>query len=317
MPAEVETGAYNGERGLPWHGLGTSVTGYSTAADILRVAQLDWEVERQPIFLANGIEVPDKAAIVRLTDSKPLGVIGNRYVPAQNVEVLTFLDELIGEGQATYDSAWSLRGGKTVAVSAELTNRINIGEGEDVRTFLTASTSHDGNGQIRFTVSPVRVVCMNTLAMATARAKFTWTRKHTTNALSRENMSIVRDALGIAGAYQEWLEETAAELLALECSGNRFEQLARQLLLPDEAIWEAELEGQQAKRVEDLITLWSTSANLENIRNTRWGALNAVAEYADHHARYSGKHAVDNRTKSILIGRAAEMKGRAYELLVA
>ena len=45
MAAEVETGVYNVERGLPWHKLGVANPGYMDAATILRQAELDWLVE--------------------------------------------------------------------------------------------------------------------------------------------------------------------------------------------------------------------------------------------------------------------------------
>ena len=122
MAAEVETGVYNIQRGVPWHSLGVPNEGFFVAAELLAAAGLDWTVDKQALYIigADGSQVlvPDNYAVVRGTDGKPLGVVGNRYVPAQNAQVLAFMDELVGSGQALYDTAWSLRGGKTVAITA-------------------------------------------------------------------------------------------------------------------------------------------------------------------------------------------------------
>jgi phage/plasmid-like protein (TIGR03299 family) len=318
MPAEVESGFYNGEFGVPWHNLGERVEGAQSAQEALTLARLDFEVEMQPIYLADGSTVENFRASVRSTDGKALGVLGNRYVPAQNVEVLSFLDSLIGEGQAVYDSAWSLRGGRTVALSARLTDMVQMPEGEEVETYLTATTTHDGKGQIRFIVSPIRVVCMNTLNLATDNARFVWARKHTRFALSDENLELAREALELATVYQTWLGETARTLIDQTFTANAFEQLARQLFLRDEELWDAELpNGLRGDNVEALVTLWNDSDNLDNIRGTKWGALNAVAEFADYRTRYVGANAEDNRAVGVLVGRSSELKTRAYDLLVA
>lgn len=48
MSANVESMFYAG-REKPWHGLGTQVEEAPTSADALRLAGLDWTVQRKPI----------------------------------------------------------------------------------------------------------------------------------------------------------------------------------------------------------------------------------------------------------------------------
>ncbi len=312
MAAQVETGVYNSDRGLPWHRLGVGRTGFMTAEEVLREAGLDWTVEKRPLWTTNDVPVPDHFAICRTTDDKPLGVVGNRYEPAQNAVVLSLMDEVIGTGRALYDTAWSLRGGQTVAITAELTDEIEPAAGEKIKTYLTAMNNHDGRGQIRYVVSPVRVVCMNTLAMAVNGAKYTWVKKHTKNAMSDANVVEAREALQLAAQYQAYVDTVARELLSEAFSSQQMGKLAKKLILTS-----ADPSKQQLESAASLMATYTTSEDLDNIRGTKWGALQAVAEWADHKQRYIGKNASDSRTTSILLGRAADVKTEAYELLTA
>ena len=314
MAAEVETGVFNIERGVPWHGLGTPNEGFFIASELLHAAGLDWEVSKQPIY-TDICEIRDHFAVVRSTDLKPLGIVGNRYVPAQNADVLSFMDNIIGSGQAVYDTAWSLRGGKTVAITAELNQVGSLPNDEAIRTFITAANNHDGSGKIRLMVTPIRVVCMNTLAMATKAAKVTWERKHTMNALSETAVNEAREALQLATVYQQWIEDTAAELMVQAFPKKSFLQLASDLLISDaEAIT-----AQEANKVDELAALYVNSPNLANIRGTKWGALNAVAEYVDYSGRYRKTSAdvLDKRAESLMQGRGVDIKTKALELLQA
>lgn len=314
MPTEVESGVYNLERGLPWHRLGVPADGAMYAYDVLRKAGLDWVVTKEPLYVEGfdgEYEIVDGSyAIQRSTDGAVLGVVGSRYVPIQNAEALRFLDELVGAGQAVYDSAWALRGGRTVAITIEL-DQIIPASGENIRTFLTMANSHDGNGQIRFMTTPVRVVCMNTLAMALEQHKLMYQKKHTANAMSEANVTEAREVLQLAQYYTTYLNETAKRLLAEAFDRRSMVRLAENLLVREKT----EPSDYEMDQFDKLMFVYDNSDNLGNIRNTKWGGLNAVAEYLDYFGRYKGVNWLDNRAESLMDGRAVKVKTRAYEML--
>ena len=95
MAANVETMFYAG-REKPWHGLGTQVDEAPTSADALRLAGLDWTVERKPIQVCGGRKVDNFFANVRSSDGAVLGVVSDRYQVVQNAEAFAFTDALIG-----------------------------------------------------------------------------------------------------------------------------------------------------------------------------------------------------------------------------
>lgn len=111
MSANVESMFYAG-REKPWHGLGTQVEEAPTSADALRLAGLDWTVQRKPIQVCGGRKVDNFFANVRSSDGAVLGVVSDRYQVVQNAEAFAFTDALIGgEGQVHYETAGSLMGG--------------------------------------------------------------------------------------------------------------------------------------------------------------------------------------------------------------
>lgn len=142
MAHEVETMAFVGSRGLPWHGLGTSVEELLTAKEMKTAAGLDWVVEPKPMTVqGTNIVVPNKVANVRNTDSAVLGVVGSRYKVIQNDEMFSFADHLLDAG-AQFETAGSLRGGEVVFAAMEIpSEHIEIkGDNGQTKSYLFLRT---------------------------------------------------------------------------------------------------------------------------------------------------------------------------------
>ena len=169
MAANVETMMYVRER--PWHGLGTEVSEAPNSQDALRLAELDWTVRQESIYNAGGSVIKGFKANVRDSDGSVLGVVGDRYQIVQNSDAFRFTDDLIG-GDVHYETAGSLRGGKQVWLLARMPERKIAGD--EVEPYLCFTNAHDGSTGVRVCMTPIRVVCSNTLNVALATAKRTW-----------------------------------------------------------------------------------------------------------------------------------------------
>ena len=112
-----------------------------------------------------------------------LGVVSDRYRIVQNEEAFQFTDDLLGEG-VTYETAGSLQGGKKVWMLARLPRKYLIA-GDQVVPYLVIFNSHDGSSGVKVAMTPIRVVCQNTLNLALNTAKRSWTARHTENVLLR------------------------------------------------------------------------------------------------------------------------------------
>lgn len=164
MAHEIETMAYVGE--TPWHSLGVRLDNPPTTAEAMAAAGMNWEVATQPLYTRSGVEVTHRATY-RVTDGRILGVVGPDYTPLQNADAFSFFDPFLAAGEATIETAGSLKGGRRVWVLAKLNRDPSvIVPGDAIQKYVLLANSHDGTlaGRVGFT--PIRVVCNNTLSAA-------------------------------------------------------------------------------------------------------------------------------------------------------
>lgn len=319
MPANVESMAFTAERGVPWHGEGRMIDSLATAGEMIEASGLDWEVALEPIALATGEQIDFKQAVVRQTDRSVLGVIGMGYKPVQNAEAFDFADALVADDGNKYETAGSLDGGKTIFLSVDLSavEPIKVAGDSEFKTFLLLSNAHDGSKALRVTVTPVRVVCQNTLNLAFRGSKNVFTIRHTGDVQSK--MTAARDALDISIDYMRRFESVAASLVDLTITDARAEKVVRDAFQMRESTedtpdskWHTEHHATKA------LDLLSSSADLAPFKGTGWGVLNAVAEYVDHERQYgkgTERDMFDVKMTSILWGNGADVLNRTAVLL--
>lgn len=269
MSHEVETMFV--ARKLAWHGLGTFVPELVKSDEALVLAGLDWTVELEPAFVADGTEVPNTQITRRSSDGQILGTVGDRYTPIQNHELFEFTDHLAEYG-ARYESAGSLRDGKNVFTTM-VVERPLVVEGDTHIPYLVMASSHDGSMATRALLSPVRVVCMNTLRLAIAKSNRSFTIRHTTN--YKQSMDIARKTLGLSFEYLDGFEAEVQAMMSQSVTDSEFDALL-------DAVWkldtETELKGKtsrNAKKRDEVKAILLHDPAVKDYRGTAWGALNA------------------------------------------
>ena len=220
MAHNIETMMY--VRETPWHGLGTKVDEAVNSTDALRLAGLDWTVEKKDLYQMMEIPsddgsqtfmhmaVPNYKLNVRSSDNKVLGVVSDRYKIVQNTEAFAFTDGIVGEtenGIVKYETAGSLQEGKKIWMLAKMPEAKILGDAID--PYLCFTNSHDGTSSIRACMTPVRVVCNNTLNLALNNAKRQWSTKHVGNLDAK--MEEAKMCLGLADMYMQNLGEYAEQ----------------------------------------------------------------------------------------------------------
>ena len=275
MSANVETMMYVREK--PWHGLGTMVQEAPTSADALRLAGLDWTVEQKEIELVGGSEaIPAYKANVRSSDNKVLGIVGNRYKIVQNSEAFNFTDDLIG-GDVRYETAGSLQGGKLIWLLARLPETEICGD--KTETYCCFTNTHDGSGAVRVVMTPVRVVCNNTLNLALSSAKRVWSTRHTGDMDAKRIEA--QQTLDLAGAYMDGLAKEADRLANKTVTDERLKQIVDDLF-PINETKDSERVKSNMKQLRNEYMVCYFAPDIKQFRNTAWGAVNAMADMADH-----------------------------------
>lgn len=275
MAANVET--MFSTRVKPWHGLGVIVEESPTSKDALRLAGLDWSVEQRPIQTVDGVPLNGFKANVRSTDKKVLGVVTDKYKIVQNDEAFAFTDALLGEG-ITYETAGSLQEGRKVWLLAKLPHKYLI-SGDEVTPYLVFSNSHDGSGAIKVAMTPVRVVCNNTLNLALAETKRCWSTIHTGNLSGK--LQDAKQTLLHADAYMQGLAKAFEELRKVKLTDRKVMGYI-DILLP-------ELDNstpQQTKNIvrlkEDMKARYFDAPDLKDVGKNGYRFINAVSDFATH-----------------------------------
>ena len=275
MAALVESMVYTREK--PWHGLGTKVEEAPTSADALRLAGLDWRVEQKNIQLCGGSKVPGYKANVRSTDGKVLGVVSDRYRIVQNADAFEFTDSIIG-GDVRYETAGSLNGGKKIWLLAKLPETEIAGD--KTEPYLCFSNTHDGSGAVRVCMTPIRVVCNNTLNLALDSAKRAWSVRHTGSLQSK--MHEARACLRMANTYMGALAEKADRMANTTITRDQLNRILDELFPVDEHT--TEREKQNIKKLRDEYMVCYFAPDLVKFWDTAWGAYNAMSDMITHNA---------------------------------
>jgi len=331
MPANIETfadgtAAFFSNREIPWHNLGVITDGAQTAEDALHLAHLDWRVTKSEEPVQVPVVVNDGVQMVSLADKfmtyrdhpklgmQGLGVVGNQYQVIQNSEAFDFLNHLVDESGAVFETAGSLRGGRQVFMSLKMPNSIVLAGGQDtVDLYLMATTSHDGSTAFTVAVTPIRPVCTNTVRLALKEAQSTWYVRHTTHVGGK--IAQARETLGIAFDYNEAYQKAVDDLVSQPFSDVEFKSFLESLVKEPKiksALKENRVEAVRA----EMFGLWNAPTQ-QNVANTKWAAYNAVVEYADWFKPVRSKNGDKDvvRAERIFTGGVDSIKDRAYAML--
>lgn len=300
-----------------WHRLGTVVAEAQTSEQAIKLAGLDWTVQQCNVAAAlpNGqwAPCPSTFANVRTDTGAVLGVVGGFYRPFQNRQAFDFMDSLVGEKLAMFETAGSLKGGRKIWMLARIPAEYRIAGDDVVKPYVLLTNSHDGTSGLRIMPTTVRVVCNNTLNLAL---------RYST---ASEGLSIV---------HTESLEDRVAEARVkfnlitqrLDTFQTEAKALAKRSLNTQQLrdYFTTLVEGRSEKQQKKLLdTIWANFHNPRNamagIEGSAWAAYNAVSEFADHQMTVRGKvesEQLDNRVNSIWFGSANTLKQKAWEAAI-
>ena len=309
MPANVETMFY--VREAPWHGLGVRVESALNSEDALVMSGLNWNVLQKPIMTTSGTPVPGYKANIRDTDNRVLGVVTDRYRVVQNSEAFAFTDALLGEG-VRYETAGSLQDGKKIWILAKLPDKYII-EGDQIDPYLVFSSSHDGSGSIKVAMTPIRVVCQNTLNLAMSTAKRCWSTIHIGDLAAK--MDEAHNTLLLAEKYMGRLGMEFSRLSKIKLSDQKVLEYIDLLLPIDEQ--PTDIHRKNITRIrEDMKARYFDAPDLRHVGKNAYRFVNAVSDFATHAKplRNTANYQENMFAKTI---EGNPLIDRAYELVTA
>lgn len=299
---------YVGE--TPWHRLGTKLEKPTTAAEAIQAAGLDFTVQMMPLRTEHvDILVERHFATVRMDSFQALGVVGARYTPIQNKDAFTMFDVLVGEGEAIYHSAGALGKGERIWLLAKLPDYIRVNGNDIVEKYLLLTNSHDGSEVVRVKLTPIRVVCENTLTAALEGTEQEVRIRHTSNA--QVKLKEAHEILGLSNSLYAELDRIFNEMSARKVTGKEIESYVR-AVFPEPP--RGDYRSHAAKVHEKVAELVESGAGAELARGTLWGAYNAVTEFVDHFRLAKADDSA--RLKSMWFGSGEALKKKAFRIAV-
>lgn len=317
--------AFFTNREVAWHQLGVVTPNALTAEEALKTALLDWQVIKSPTPVAtlvpnknnDGTEMitfEDKYMTYRYhpkTDkAEALGVVGNRYTPVQNIEAFSFLNYVADESGAVFETAGAMNNGRKVFMTMKMPESLQIGGQDAIDLYLMAWNTHDGTSAFNVLVTPIRVVCQNTLTAAIGSAKSSYALRHTPNVNGK--IQAAREALGVTFKYTEQFEQMAEKLISQSMTDKEFAKLVEKVFPIDEDSPRAKTMAENAKDV--VLGLWKAPTQA-NIANTKWAAYNTFIEYSDWASPIRGKNEATLRAERIITGAGDRFKNKVLALL--
>ena len=336
MAHNVETMAWAND--VPWHGLGVQVDNDLTPLQIQEAAQLDWTVSKRPSYTLDApewsedvgiMQTPNTFHIVRDSDNTVLSHCGRDYIPIQNEDVFKFFKRFTEAGHMTMETAGSLKNGGEIWGLAKISEDFELAGDDLIKGYLLINQPHIVGKSMTIKLTPIRVVCNNTLTMALQDSGTASFRMPHVREFGTDVIQAAEEALGLSAQamtefrtnstllsktkakHSDVLDYVAEIYQPQMIAEYRNEQLLRE---SGKAI------GEQAPLIEKLNKFpslvvdaleQSPGANLKSARGTWWGALNAVT-YVEDHLRESQTEG--NALHSAWFGAAANRKSKALSL---
>lgn len=298
-------------RYTPWKNQGETVTGATDSANAIKLAGLDWRVEEKKVYTEDGILIPNATANVRNSDGKPLGIVGDRYKVVQNEDAFRFTDSLLGEG-VTYETAGSLRGGKIIWLLAKMPEDVTI-LGDTVTPYMVFTNTHDGSGSVKVAMTPIRVICQNTLNLAIKTADRIWTARHTGSIEYR--LQDATETLQLANKYMSTMKNTFDELYQIQLTNNDVESIISKIVPIEDYMKETQKKNMEYIR-NDIRYRFFNAPDLKELNMTGARMIQAVADTTSHIEPIRvTKYADENKMKKAIEGDS--LLDKAMEILVA
>lgn len=350
----------NGRKERAWHRLGQVFDGQLSVKEALELSHADYQVEARNVFamtpalqeiLAGDSEtisrdvledlitdalVEGRMATMRMDKCKALGVVSDHYGIVQNERAFEFIDTLCSGGKENtpvIECAGVLGQGERVFITAKFPEQIILdNKGDDrVEMYVVFTTSHDGTGAVNCMVTPIRVVCNNTLNYALGRGGNAGkiSLRHTSGVNNRldltrkENAEFCFRTLNMYNVYKKSLEQSFEHLQNIRLSEKELDNLLAEVLLTESNL---KVYKQAGINHQDISTVgrnqfFAVKNAMEHGIGQEYGeagtgmwVINGLTTYYQNEKNFSSEELKFN---NLMTGTAAMKVQKAYDLLAA
>ncbi len=263
---------------------------------LLESSRTNWTVAKKSLFGPEG-EPTGAFGVFREDNNACLGIVGSKYVPTQNEEILDMLLEAAAQVNIEGERGGYLGNGQRVYYQFPLAD-VQIG-GSYNKRYLTALTSHDGTSPIGFGATNVTVVCANTFFMA---LRDTQRVRHTKNSHGRLTriVSQLRNSL----TQEEQLIEKLIQLSKINVPETVTDEFILNIIGGD-------IDKSRGKnRVNDFRR--SITTEYETHGNTAYALFNATTRFTNYMMSHKS---LETKRESLIHGSAYAINNKGLALI--
>ena len=281
--------------------------------------------------------IKSHVATINATDDVTLGVVGSDYGVVQNAEAFRFIDFLTHGDCAekpVIETAGVLDGGRRVFVTAKMPNQFKINGDSGIDDYIVFHNSHDGSYSMQVVITPVRVVCANTLAAA-LRSSNKLTFRHTKYVDVRmRDAERAKAVLKLHEHYSAEFVESLNFMQAIDVNHKDMMEFACRMFVDDKKMMQEirlhnynielvkDLSTRAKNQIYDLIHSIESGVGQDENRGSRLWLYNGLTTYYANSCNFgsdkdSAGEKAEKKFNSILEGTAAKRTQAAYEYLLA
>ena len=277
-PVETPQIILPNQRQSTFAGIGSEVRTAVTVEEALNLGNLNYEVEKRPIFLADGTPIEGRYATTRISDNFVYDIVSNQYTIVQNKDAFDFINYMSEDIQ--FEKVGETKSGMIYLIAS--LEPMNI-LGDTYQPHLCFRNSHNGKFQLSVTICPLRIVCQNQFNVCFKESPNTINIRHSSQANRR-----LQEASKILKGTADYMRElnTQAEKWAnIHISNEQIEKVLLELFPIDKDL----MKDYQIERIEEQRTLLKNAYNCsdnQNFKNTMWGMINAYSDFMTHKPQY-------------------------------
>lgn len=276
-------------REMPWHGLGVVLKKPpKTIEEAVKLSGLDWGVEQHPVFAqidGKKVIMAGFKANVRTDTHEALGMVSDRYKPVQNAQAFSWLASIFGS-EMHFETAGSLMGGRRTWVLMKIPEFVQVG-GDPIGQYAFISNGFDGNTSVTTAMTPIRIVCANTLICALHLAKGknerrTYVIRHLGDMEGK--IKEARNVLQITIDYYKALKVVGDGLAKAKITDKKVDQILKLVIPIDDSEGDRAQENKTMARL-DIQRIFQGEGGAGDTRGNAagsyWCLYNSIVEWSD------------------------------------
>ena len=260
-------------RTATWTNIGSNIRKASTVQEALELSGLNYTVEKVPVYLDNGLQIPGAFCTKREDSDVTYGVVGSQFEIVQNIEGFDFINNMIPEGLKFLKAGENK---KFIYIIAQLPS-IDV-LGDEVAPHIIFQNSHSGSTTLKATIAPLRIVCENQFNMTFKKANNKISLRHTKSIKGR--LHTAQEVLIQSSEYLSEFQKSALLLAQKKVSKSQVDDLMDKIFYIKE-----EFTPTQVRRVEEKRDRFLQAYQAEDNQNfigTQWGLVNAYTDFVTH-----------------------------------